>query len=64
MEISYIESEQVIRYAWLNSLFIEIITKSLLHDRPNGSVGRVDCEVGRLATSTAPVDRGPSRGSD
>ena len=63
-EISYIEQQDELLYAWLNSLYIEILYNSLLPDRPNGLVGWVDCEVGRLATPTAPVDRGPSRGSD
>ena len=67
-EISYREQEEevevVLLCAWLNSLYIGIDYNSLLPDRPNGLVGWVDCEVGRLATPTAPVDQGPSRGSD
>ena len=66
-ELSYREQEEeveVVLCAWLNSLYIGIDYNGLLPDRPNGLVGWVDCEVGRLATPTAPVDRGPSRGSD
>ena len=69
-ELSYREPEEEVEVvvsclcAWLNSLFIGIDYNGLLPDRPNGLVGWVDCEVGRLATPTAPVDRGPSRGSD
>ena len=58
------EEVEVVSCAWLNSLYIGIVYNSLLPDRPNGLVGWVDCEVGRLATPTAPVDRGPRRGSD